>query len=83
MSINKETSPGVCYLFHVDHGGEIASIEVDRWGNFVQSRGPGNIINRACSWGRMMLGKWGKQIINRGLSGKTEDDDFEQYQEVK
>jgi len=51
---------GWCYLFHVDHNGEAASVEVDRWGCVRQSYGPGNTPNLAAEWGRAQLGKWGR-----------------------
>jgi len=51
---------GSCYLFHVTHAGEEATIEVDRAGRVVQAAGPGNRMNAASRWGRRALGRWGK-----------------------
>jgi hypothetical protein len=53
-------SAGTCYLFHVSHAGEEATIEVDRAGRVVQAAGPGNRMNAASRWGRRVLGRWGK-----------------------
>jgi hypothetical protein len=51
---------GICYLFHVSHVGEEATIEVDRAGRVVQAAGPRNRVNAASRWGRRVLGRWGK-----------------------
>jgi hypothetical protein len=51
---------GLCYLFHVDHGGEEATIEVNRAGRVVQAAGPSNERNAASMWGRRTLNRWGK-----------------------
>ena len=51
---------GRCYLFHVSHAGEEATIEVNRAGRVVQAAGPGNEVNAASRWGRRVLGRWGK-----------------------
>jgi hypothetical protein len=51
---------GLCYLFHVDHAGTEATIEVDRAGRVVQAAGPGNKMNAASRRGRRVLGHWGK-----------------------
>jgi hypothetical protein len=53
---------GSCYLFHVDHEGERATVQIGERGNVVQSRGPRNRDNTAAHWGRMQLGKWGRQV---------------------
>jgi hypothetical protein len=50
---------GHCYLFHVDHAGEEATVEVDRTGRVLQSYGRGNSHNVAASRGRQTLGAWG------------------------
>ena len=53
---------GNCYLFHVDHGGEAASVEVDWYGHVLQASGPNNTRNGAADWGRQVLGQWGKRL---------------------
>lgn len=57
---------GDAYLFHIDHrpSGESASVEVDRHGKVIQSRGPRNCINSAAIQGQSLLEKWGKNIIS-------------------
>ncbi len=51
---------GLCYLFHVGHAGEGATIEVDRAGRAVQAAGPSNGRNAASRWGKRTLNRWGK-----------------------
>jgi hypothetical protein len=51
---------GGCYLFHVTHQGEEASVEVNPCGSVVQSRGPGNSKNQAAAWGKRVLSRWAK-----------------------
>lgn len=53
---------GGCFLFHVDYGGEQATVEVTPDGRVLQSKGPGNRPNRACQWGRRVLAAWGRQL---------------------
>ena len=50
---------GHCYLFHISHGGEEATVEVGRAGRVVQAAGPGNEMNAACRWGKRVLNHWG------------------------
>jgi hypothetical protein len=50
---------GQCYLFHVSHAGEEATVEVDWAGRVVQAAGPNNRMNAAARWGRRVLGRWG------------------------
>ena len=50
------------YLFHVDHNGEAASVEVDWFGQVLQASGPSNTRNGAADWGRQVLGQWGKRL---------------------
>ena len=52
---------GSCYLFHVDHGGEAATVLVWRDG-MVEAHGPGNQRNRAATWGRRVFGRWGREL---------------------
>jgi hypothetical protein len=53
---------GVSYLFHAEHNGESASIEVDHGGNVTQAYGPCNKRNKACTWASNKLGEWGKKF---------------------
>ncbi len=50
---------GECYLFHVRHGSEHASVEVDPHGNVRQAEGPANSNNQAAEWGAARLREWG------------------------
>jgi hypothetical protein len=50
---------GECFLFHVDHGGEMASFEIDRRGEVRQAVGPYNSNNDAVAWGFDRLRHWG------------------------
>ena len=63
--INKALS-GDSYLFHIDHleTGQVASVEVDRFGRVIQSRGPENFINTAAKQGESFLNEWGQKIID-------------------
>ncbi len=58
----KKAVEGHCYLFHVDHQGRQASVEVDCYGRVIQANGPRNESNAACEWGRKVLGKWGRSL---------------------
>jgi hypothetical protein len=51
---------GSCYLFHIDHKGQRASVEVDSWGRVRQSYGPQNTLNAASKWGEQVLTRWGQ-----------------------
>ena len=63
--INKALS-GDSYLFHIDHleTGQVASVEVDRFGRVIQSRGPENFINTAAKQGESFLKEWGQKLID-------------------
>ncbi len=67
---------GDCFLFHIDHltSGEIASIEVDRWGRVIQACGPKNQINLAAKNGESLLKKWGKNLLS--LAYQSNGNDF-------
>jgi hypothetical protein len=54
----KRAGDGACYLFHVEHEGDHASVEVSPFGFVVQSQGPSNSQNRATEWGRNVLDTW-------------------------
>ena len=68
---------GYCYLFHVSHAGEEATVEVDRAGRVVQAAGPGNEINAASRWGRRVLNRWGKGFPE-GHESTARPPDFEE-----
>ena len=53
---------GQGYLFHVEHQGESASVQVDRWGQVVQAYGPRNTLNAAADYGRRLLTRWGSPL---------------------
>jgi hypothetical protein len=53
---------GRCYLFHIDHQGERASIEVSPEGGITQAQGPHNTDNVAVSWGAALLRAWGASL---------------------
>ncbi len=52
---------GRCYLFHVDHGGEAASVMVDHRGRVMEAAGPRNRRNQASVCGTRELGAWGRR----------------------
>jgi hypothetical protein len=58
---------GFCFLFHVDHNGQSATVEVGPGGAVVQAKGPGNHENEASTWGRQVLTQWGKQFPQNQL----------------
>ena len=51
---------GHCYLFHIDHAGTMATVEVNREGRVMQAQGPHNALNSAATHGRHLLAEWGK-----------------------
>jgi hypothetical protein len=51
---------GLCYLFHVSHADEEATVEVDRAGRVAQAAGPANGRNAASRWGERALRRWGR-----------------------
>lgn len=53
---------GDCYLFHAEHNGEMASIEVSPSGRVVQAHGVRNQRNDAAQWAKRVLNRWGKPI---------------------
>jgi len=53
---------GQCYLFHVEYGGQSASVQVDPAGRVVQSYGQHNSRNSASEYGTRALGRWGKAL---------------------
>jgi hypothetical protein len=63
---------GLCYLFHIEHSGEMATVEVDKFGRVTQAHGPHNCHNRAASWGRQMLTAWAQTFPF--IAGATQTD---------
>jgi hypothetical protein len=53
---------GSCYLFHVDHGGHRATVEVDSNGSVLEARGPSNVDNPAVPHGAAALAVWGAPL---------------------
>jgi hypothetical protein len=68
---------GGCYLFHVAHRGEDATVEVGAEGRVRQSQGPRNQSNAAATYGKRVLGRWAKGLPRWiGLEGGEEADDL-------
>ena len=61
-SYARQAAWGECYLFHVDHGDEEASVEVSPFGVVVQAWGPRNRRNKATRWAEQVLGQWGRAM---------------------
>ncbi len=59
-SYTTRTAGRRCYLSHVVHAGEEATVEINRAVRVLQSAGPGNRLNAASRCGRRVLGRWGK-----------------------
>lgn len=53
---------GRCYLFHVEHNGESATVMVSRDGEIRQSWGPRNRRNGASQWGERVLRDWARGL---------------------
>ncbi|MFN9384424.1 MAG: PcfJ domain-containing protein [Pirellulaceae bacterium] len=53
---------GSSFLFHYEHGNEMASIEVNCCGKVRQSFGPGNSTNIASKKAKQILSRWGRQF---------------------
>jgi hypothetical protein len=53
---------GNCYLFHVRHKGEEATIEVGCEGRVRQAQGPRNQRNAAAIWGKRVLARWAAKL---------------------
>ena len=65
-----EAINGYCYLFHVEHGGEAASVKVNTYGRIVQAHGPRNGRNQAVEWGKRHLSRWGAGLMRRTRLGR-------------
>jgi hypothetical protein len=66
-SLAESARDGRCYLFHVESGGESASVEVSPQGFVVQAQGPRNTQNRAAAHGCTLLSAWARQLADTGL----------------
>lgn len=78
-SYARKAVKGRCYLFHVEQGGEEASVEVTPNGRVVQAYGPRNQRNRAAAWGKGVLNEWGRQLSHLPVPAPIdaiEDDDL-------
>jgi hypothetical protein len=53
---------GECFLFHVEHRGKVASVEVDPHGRVLQAYGPEDRRNSAARWGERALREWGRRF---------------------
>jgi len=58
---------GRCFLFHIDHQGQRASVEVSAKGEIAQAQGPHNTDNTAAWWGARQLRGWGAQFSGRNI----------------
>lgn len=56
---------GECYLFHVEHQGETATVEVHPDGDIGQAYGPRNAVNRASQWGSRILRAWARGLVRQ------------------
>ena len=56
---------GQCYLFHVEHAGETASVHVSPAGRVEQAYGPSNRRNSASLCGARALARWGTGLCRR------------------
>ncbi|MBY0461141.1 MAG: PcfJ domain-containing protein [Gemmataceae bacterium] len=61
-SYSQRALNGWCFLFHIEHNGQSASVEVSPGGAVVQAVGPCNVENEASAWGRQLLGQWGSKF---------------------
>ena len=52
---------GVCYLFHIEHAGDAATVMVAD-GRVVEAQGPRNHSNEASRWGAIRLGTWARGL---------------------
>lgn len=53
---------GSCYLFHVDHEGHEATVEVGSDGRVLEARGPENVHNAGVAWASATLAVWGAPL---------------------
>ena len=50
------------YFFHVEHRGEMASVQIHATGEVEAAAGPGNTTNGAAIWGARRLALWGRSL---------------------
>jgi hypothetical protein len=62
---------GGCYLFHVEHEGEAASVEVGPDGQVRQAYGRHNRRNQAAAWGERVLRRWGERFPSEVRERRT------------
>jgi PcfJ-like protein len=67
---------GNCFLFHVDHEGEEATVEVGCEGRVRQAQGPRNLRNKAARWGKRVLNRWASAFPSSGYAGYHDDIPF-------
>jgi hypothetical protein len=53
---------GNCFLFHIVHQGEEATVEVGAEGCVRQAQGPRNQRNGAARWGKRVLNRWAAEF---------------------
>jgi len=63
-SYARDAVAGRSFLFHVEHEGHMASVEVDPRGQVRQAAGPRNCDNVAAEWGRRQLEAWGRTFFS-------------------
>jgi PcfJ-like protein len=61
-SYAKKAKEGLTYLFHIDHEGDEATIEVCPQGVVLQAQGPKNVKNKATAYGTRVLSAWAGQF---------------------
>ena len=57
-----EAIAGRCYLFHVDHEGDAATVMVQWDGAITEAAGPRNRRNEALPWGVGQLRQWARWL---------------------
>ncbi len=67
---------GRCYLFHVNHNGYVASVELDSMGLVRQAYGPRNESNPATAYATRILGRWGKKLFSAAAASAANDRPF-------
>ena len=58
---------GRCYLFHIEHHGQRASVEVSAQGEIVDAQGPNNIDSAAAWWGASQLRNWAAGLVSQKI----------------
>ena len=68
ISYTDDAVNGFAYLFHVEHDGELATVEVGHDGKVRQAQGPRNRRNRAADWGKRVLARWARDFPDEPTS---------------